>query len=255
MLSLTWYGNATLKVSTDESAIVFDPFISLNPRLPKLQVSDLKDVAAIFITHGHFDHVADVPFFSSRLRAKIFLPAEVYENLRENPDIRKDALLTVSLLEPVHIGSLSATMYRTRHIHFDTPLVIKTLLRSVLSPVKFLRILGLNSPPGRCVGWLIEHNGYKLFHIGSLALDPHETYPKGMDVLSLPLQGHTRINDIALELVEELYPRKVFVQHFDDGFPPISRQIPTGPFVKLMNKRHPEITVVIPYYGKPIKIL
>jgi L-ascorbate metabolism protein UlaG (beta-lactamase superfamily) len=104
------------------------------------------------------------------------------------------------------------------------------------------------------VGWLIEHEGLRLFHMGSLALHPEETYPKGMDVLSLPLQGHTRIHEMAVEMVEELAPKKVFVQHFDDGFPPVSQQVPTGPFVEIMNRKHPEIEVMVPDYGEPIKI-
>ena len=255
MLSLTWYGNATLKISSDHTEVVFDPFIARNSTLPQLQVDDIAHVSAILITHGHLDHVADIPFFSTRINAKIFLPQEVYEDLKERPDIRKDALVVTSIREPLSIGSLRATMYRALHIPFDKPLVIKTLFRSMLAPLKFRRLLKQNSPMGSCVGWLIEQDGFKLFHLGSLALHPDETYPNGMDVLSLPLQGHTRINAMAVELIEELRPKKVFVQHFDDGFPPISQQIPTEPFVELMKKKHPEIEVMIPDYGEPIMIL
>ncbi|MFC1883150.1 MBL fold metallo-hydrolase [Thermodesulfobacteriota bacterium] len=255
MLSLTWYGNATVKIMSDDSEIVFDPFITLNSKLPQLQVSDIAGVSSILVTHGHFDHVADIPFFSNKLNAKTYLPAEVYENLKENPGIRKDTFLTPSLLEPIQIGDLKATMYRTRHIQFDKPLVIKTLLRSFFSPIKFRQISKQNTPMGRCVGWLIEQGGFRLFHIGSLTLHPEESYPKGMDVLSLPLQGHTLINDMAVEVIEKLSPKRVFIQHFDDGFPPISQQIPTEPFVELMNQKHPEIDVIVPDYGKPIEVL
>jgi L-ascorbate metabolism protein UlaG (beta-lactamase superfamily) len=223
--------------------------------LPKLKVSDIANVSSILVTHGHFDHAADIPFFSKKLDARIYLPAEVYENLKENPEIRKEAFLAPCFFEPIKLGDLKATMYRARHIKFDRALVIKTLLRSLLSPKKFFQISKKNSPMGRCVGWLIERDGFRLFHIGSLALDPSETYPKGMDVLSLPLQGHTLIYEMAVEIIEELVPKRVFVQHFDDGFPPISQQIPTEPFVDIMNRSHPEIDVMVPEYGVPVDVL
>ena len=46
---LTWYGNATAKVSADGSELVFDPFITLNDRLPELAEKDfavLKEYAS-----------------------------------------------------------------------------------------------------------------------------------------------------------------------------------------------------------------
>jgi len=43
MLSLTWFGNGTLKVTTDDTRFVFDPFITLNSELPKLQPRDIKE--------------------------------------------------------------------------------------------------------------------------------------------------------------------------------------------------------------------
>lgn len=257
MLSLTWYGNATLKVSTKESEIVFDPFVTLNPKLPKLRFSDIKDVGAILVTHGHFDHVADLPGFSRRLMAtaQIVLPAEVAENLKKQPDIRADSFLVPEFLAPMRFGSLKATMYRGRHVKFDRLLVIKTLLRSITAPKKFLEMAKAPFPEGRCVCWLVEYRGFKLLHLGSLGLDPAETYPADVDFLSLPLQGHSKINDMAFDMIEKFQPKGVMLHHFDNGFPPVSQQIPTRPLVDRLNKKYPEMGVMVPDYGKPIKIV
>ena len=74
-----------------------------------------------------------------------------------------------------------------------------------------------------------------------------------MDLLSLPLQGHTRIHELALRLVGTLTPKQVLPQHFDDGFPPVSQEAPTGPFLRLMSRIHPKVEVLVPDYGKPVQ--
>ena len=255
MLSVTWYGNATLKISTKDSRLVFDPYVTQNPKLPKLRFADIKDVAAILVTHGHFDHVADIPAFSGRFEAPIVLPAEVAENLKKRPGIRSDSFRVPEFLKPLSFGSLTATMYRGRHIKFDQPLVAKTLLRAITAPKRFLEIAKAPFPEGRCVCWLIEYQGFKLFHLGSLGLDPDETYPADVDLLSVPLQGHSKIHTMAFDMIEKFKPKSVLLHHFDDGFPPVSQQIPTEPIVERLNKMHPETKIMVPEYGKTIGIL
>ncbi len=253
MLSLTWFGNATVKVSADNSRLVLDPFITLNPALYSLKPRDIEDVSAILLTHGHFDHAADVPFFSEQIDAKIILPAQVAQNLKKFPGVRRENFHVPDLLDPVLVGSIKATMYPSRHIRFDAPLVFKTLLRAVMSPKRLFKIIRLNQPMGRCVGWLIEENGLRMFHLGSLGLEDDYDYPTGIDVFSLPLQGHSRIYDKAVEMIDRLKPRGVFIHHFDDAFPPISQQIPTAPFVALLERTYPELRVIVPEYGKSYK--
>ncbi len=253
MLSLTWFGNATVKVTANDSRLVFDPFITLNPALYQLKTGDIQDVSAILLTHGHFDHAADIPFFSKRINAKILLPAEVAKNLEKFSQIRRENFYVPGFLDPVPVGSVKATMYPSRHIRFDVPLVFTTLLRALMSPKRLFTILRLNQPMGRCVGWLIEVNGLRMFHLGSLGLEDEGNYPTGIDIFSLPLQGHSRIYDKALEMIDRLKPKGVFIHHFDDGFPPISQQIPTAPFVALLAETHPELRVIVPEYGKTYK--
>jgi L-ascorbate metabolism protein UlaG (beta-lactamase superfamily) len=58
-LSITWFGHATFVVGTPGGKrIVFDPWLTGNPRAPAGAKIDKADV--ICVTHGHSDHTSDV---------------------------------------------------------------------------------------------------------------------------------------------------------------------------------------------------
>ena len=58
-LSITWFGHATFVVGTPGGKrIVFDPWLTGNPRTPAAAKIDKADV--ICVTHGHSDHSGDV---------------------------------------------------------------------------------------------------------------------------------------------------------------------------------------------------
>ena len=58
-LSITWFGHATFVVGTPGGKrIVFDPWLTGNPRTPAGARIDKADV--ICVSHGHSDHTADV---------------------------------------------------------------------------------------------------------------------------------------------------------------------------------------------------
>lgn len=58
-LSITWYGHATFVVGTPGGRrIVFDPWLTGNPKTPAGAKIDKADV--ICVSHGHSDHTSDV---------------------------------------------------------------------------------------------------------------------------------------------------------------------------------------------------
>ena len=58
-LSITWFGHATLLLTTPGGKrIVFDPWLTGNPKAPSGAKIDKADV--ICVTHGHSDHTTDV---------------------------------------------------------------------------------------------------------------------------------------------------------------------------------------------------
>jgi L-ascorbate metabolism protein UlaG (beta-lactamase superfamily) len=74
---LTWLGHATWSIRTRHHTILVDPFLDDSPTAPVKS----SEVAADFIlvSHGHFDHVADVVKIADRTGATVISNYEICE--------------------------------------------------------------------------------------------------------------------------------------------------------------------------------
>ena len=58
MIKLTYFGHSSYLIEINETKILFDPFISPNPKASKIDVGSI-EADYILLSHGHEDHVAD----------------------------------------------------------------------------------------------------------------------------------------------------------------------------------------------------
>ena len=66
---LTWLGHGTWSIKSAGHTILLDPFLDDSPVAPVK--SDEVDADFILVSHGHFDHVADVEKIVRRTGATI----------------------------------------------------------------------------------------------------------------------------------------------------------------------------------------
>ncbi len=82
---LTWLGHGSWSIKTGEHTILLDPFLNDQPTAP-VKADDV-DANFILVSHGHFDHVADVASIANRTGAKVVAIFEIAEWFASNHGI------------------------------------------------------------------------------------------------------------------------------------------------------------------------
>ncbi len=249
-MKLTWFGTAGFRIESNEHTLLIDPYFKRNHKaLPKqpLQPSDIQAADLILITHGHFDHIFDVPEIASKTNAMVYCGRGVDQTLIRNGlnasrihRVKKDG-------EAFHFNDLKIQAFFSHHIQFDKWLMVKTLCRMHLNLPRYLPLLR-NYPEGQVLSWRLHLEGKTLHHFGSGGSPISELerleQPR-LDILLVPMQGHTHITRIAHRYVSSLTPKMVIPHHQDNFFPPISTLVDTKPFVKRLQTSHPDISVQV----------
>ncbi len=254
-MKLTWFGTATIGIENNRDSIIFDPFFPMNNSLPHPDPERLAVYSNIFVTHSHFDHLLDVPRLLSAGANRVYCSAEATKVLISK-GIGNELIQTIKPGDHIEIGSLKIDVFKGAHIKFDLPLIIKTLFssRTIRHFRNFTKILRLAKvyPEGQVLIYKITAGGNDILHLGSLNLDPYEKYPNEPSLLTIPFQGRNDLNRYTPQFIEKLKPKRVFLHHFDDTFPPISSCVNTRIFVNRLAAEHPELDVIVPRFNEPI---
>jgi L-ascorbate metabolism protein UlaG (beta-lactamase superfamily) len=251
IVNITWYGTAALRIESAGASLLFDPYYGERPR-PACFTSERN----ILITHGHLDHLADVPEILRHSDARVYCTKTPCAAL-----IRCGASADrVTEIQPggaFRVGALDVRVLKGRHVSFDAVTVASTTVRSLANYAKAKHIIDLNrkfQEAGETVIFDVRMEGRRVLVLGSLAIDPTENYGEAADVLVLPYQGRSDLTRVARGIVTALRPRVVYLDHFDDAFPPISSEIDPLPFVNAMAREFRQMRVIVPTPGDCVEI-
>ena len=201
MAKVTFHGHSTFSIENDDGAhLVIDPFFEDNPSF----TGSLSDIEADFIlvTHGHYDHVADVIPLAGRTGATVIASFEVATFLEEKG-------LDTS---PQSIGG--GVNYSFGHVKM-TPALHGGM-------VQIPGAEALTTPPAGLL--LTLSGGQRFYHAGDTALLMDMQLLKGkVDVAVLPIgDRYTMGPEDAAKAVEFIQPRVVIPCHYYT-WPPIEQ--------------------------------
>lgn len=244
-MRLSWYGTAAVMIESSGCRIVFDPFMGMpfqeDPALRAQRAAELRQADAVLVTHGHFDHIYDIPQLYADGSVPVYATAVPCSTLRKL-GVAAGRLHCVSPGDVLTIGPFTVAVYQGRHCRFDAAVVRQTIFRkaTLRHPLRLLHLLSLNRPypeSGETLLYEIRAEGRRVQLTGSMGLHAGIDYPTGADVLVLPFQGTGNPAATAAPIVDALRPRSVYLDHYDNTFPPLSAQISTGDFVRMMGER------------------
>lgn len=225
MSSISWLGVAGLKIEIDDGWILFDPYLSrhtkfetfFKPILPKAQLIEefLKkhpNIEAIFVSHTHSDHAADIPKFAELTSAKICGSKSLgvileslginknFWNLEEKPKIAGNG------------WKVSAILSRHGKALFGKEPLPGEITNFPKSPRVF------HYRTGRAFNFLIKVEGKRILHFGSAELNEanlSKALDKPADIAFFCVPGWNKGR--ALErLLRTAQPKVLIPFHYDD---------------------------------------
>lgn len=260
-MKITWLGTAAVRIEAAGERLLFDPFVQLiggeNPNC----IEDFLEEETVFVTHGHLDHLSDVPVF---LEEEGEAEATVYCGSVAAATLSRLGCDTGNVVEvrpgtEIRLGDVRVKVWPGRHA---APGALRTV-RALFSwtKLRYLRNslallwLHLHFPEkGQTLIYEVQAEGKRVLVMGSLGIREDAAYPKGADLLILPYQGCARLEETALHVIKTLRPARVLLDHFDNAFPPVSESVDTRGLKKIMEENHLHIPVVRPRAGVAIRL-
>ena len=259
-MRITWLGTASILIESPDARIAIDPYLRrLGCELPPFPLDALHDVDAIFITHPHLDHFADIAEIMRACSAPVYVCRRGLE-IAAAEGIPRVRLHELRPGDTVSCGTLTVRAHQGCHCRVDAALVVRTLARC-LQPFHLHAALVLARLNRRhsidlardVLAFEVRALDESVLVLGSAALPSNVEYPR-TDALVFPYQGRSDMAAYSIPLIRHLGIPHVVLSHFDDAFPPVSQAMQPEEFVELALEELRGVRVEIPEYRRAIEL-
>lgn len=256
-MKITWYGTATIGIDDGKTKLLFDPFVRMNKHIETTPVEGFVGFDAVLVTHGHFDHIYSIPELTEKDTSVPVYCTETPKKTLMKKGVAEERIKLLRPDEEIKIGDYTIRPRRFRHIIFDPLYILSVVPKCVLGFPRLFRQAAMNRQMpegGEIVAYEIEAEGKKIFLTGSFREHPEEVYPENADLFILANGGSVFVPEKTKAFIDRYRPKKIFVDHFDDAFPPLTRNVSVKRLKKTVEKNHPEIEFIVPEICRSVEI-
>jgi L-ascorbate metabolism protein UlaG (beta-lactamase superfamily) len=225
---LTWLGHGCWAIETEGTKLLLDPFLDDSPTAPVK--SDQVEAEYILASHGHFDHVADLPKIAMRCGSTVIASYEVCQWAKAQ-GVAEDKLQEMNIGGEIKLPFGRVKMTLAQH--------------SSMMPD--------GSHGGSAGGFLLKLPAGKIYFACDTALfwDMKLIGAGGLDLAVLPIGDRYTMGPLdSLEAIKLLNPKRVMPSHYNT-WPPIAQD--ANAWAQSV-KRHTACEAMVPYVGERIEL-
>ena len=229
---LIWHGTASIEIGHDGGRLLFDPFVPLSGSPVPVTVEEFDGFTDILVTHGHLDHIADIPQIVRRNPDTLVHCTETPYRTLAGKGVPEKNLSLLRYGDERELRGFRIGVYHGKHAVLPKASV-RRLAYALRSPARrnlphILRENRVCAENDETVFYHIQADGKRVALMGSLNLRDDAEYPTGADLLVLPYNGWEDNYEPAVRVIERLKPKRVVLDHYDDTFPPLTMPLDLG---------------------------
>ncbi|HUG70101.1 MAG TPA: metal-dependent hydrolase [Pirellulaceae bacterium] len=198
-IELTWLGHASWAIKVEGHHILIDPFLNDSPTAP-IKADEI-EANFILVSHGHFDHVADVASIANRTGATVVSNYEIATWFAEKQQVKNTLGMNLGGGADLPFGRAKLTV-----AHHSSQLPD-------------------GSYGGNPGGWLLTIGDKNIYIACDTALfsDMQLIGDAGIDLAILPIGDlFTMGPDDSIEAIKLIMPKRVAPSHYNT-WPPIAQ--------------------------------